>query len=226
MAATAAEVQSNIRPGTYVIATTEDTQRSVWFYVITPLGGNRAFGVSLGVHREYVQPEAGQDGLRFTTGTVDTWNSAESLDTLGEVVSRALVSFLVGHGLPDPTKVQEATPEEALEEARQQGRREARAEAEQEFERWKARATSIAHDYANRNSLCSEFDRCMEEIGLPGRSREYSVEVHVCETTTVVVVASSEEEAEELVSDDPWNYLDIYSLRDSAEVEVQGAEVY
>lgn len=38
-----------------------------------------------------------------------------------------------------------------------------------EFESWKQRATGIAHDYANNNSLCREFDRAMVAIGLPPR---------------------------------------------------------
>jgi hypothetical protein len=58
-------------------------------------------------------------------------------------------------------------------------RREGRAAAEREFQAWKDRATQVAHQYADDNSLCGEFDRCMEEIGLPTRVRERTFYVTV-----------------------------------------------
>ena len=73
------------------------------------------------------------------------------------------------------------------------------------FEAWKENATEVAHQYANDNSLCGEFDRCMEEIGLPTREREYTV------TLTMNVTASDEdaaqEEAEERASSEAWRYV-------------------
>jgi hypothetical protein len=42
-----------------------------------------------------------------------------------------------------------------------------------------ARYGEVAHQYANDNSLCGEFDRCMEEIGLPTRVRDREFEVTV-----------------------------------------------
>ena len=58
-----------------------------------------------------------------------------------------------------------------------------------EFEAWKARATEIAHQYAEDNSLCGEFDRCMEDIGLEPRTRDYAVHF------TLYVSARDEDDA-------------------------------
>ncbi|RYD13981.1 MAG: hypothetical protein EOP90_15635 [Lysobacteraceae bacterium] len=63
---------------------------------------------------------------------------------------------------------------------------------------------SIAKDagtWADENNLCSEFDRFMEEHGLPPRSREFTVEALVTITTkvSVSVSARSEEVAEDEV---------------------------
>jgi len=66
---------------------------------------------------------------------------------------------------------------EDLERARDEARRDERRRLTDEFETWKARATEIAHQYADDNSLCSEFDRCMEAVGLPPRSRMVMVQV-------------------------------------------------
>ena len=55
------------------------------------------------------------------------------------------------------------------------------------FEAWKARATDIAHEYANDNDLCSRFDDAMRDIGLPERTREVDVRVR-CESTHYMTV--------------------------------------
>lgn len=58
-----------------------------------------------------------------------------------------------------------------------EAREAARAEAERRFEEWKDRASDIACQYADDNNLCGEFERCMEELGLRGRNREYEVTI-------------------------------------------------
>lgn len=87
----------------------------------------------------------------------------------------------------------------------EQGRRDQRATDLREFEEWKRQATETAHEYANNNDLCSEFDRCMTEIGLEPRTRDYVV------TFRVRVEASSEDDATEQAMDtiDP---SDIYNV--------------
>lgn len=78
-----------------------------------------------------------------------------------------------------------------------------RAKAEQraadvaEFEAWKESATETAHAYANENSLCSEFDRCMSDIGLRPREHEIAVDVEVTRSVTVYVNAIDAEQAAE-----------------------------
>jgi len=68
-----------------------------------------------------------------------------------------------------------------LDRARAEGRQ----EAEQEFDRWKESATETAHQYAADNGLCSQFDRCMVDIGLRPRTREQTFRVTVTRTVTV-----------------------------------------
>lgn len=55
-----------------------------------------------------------------------------------------------------------------------------------------------AHALADRKGLCSDFDDFMDELGLPRRTRDYSVEVNV--TVTVYVTARDEDDAREQVS--------------------------
>lgn len=104
--------------------------------------------------------------------------------------------------------------------------REARIAAEMEFDRWKEQTTTLAHDFANENSLCSEFDRFMEEVGLRPREREYSVRVEVLATgyTYVTVSASSEERACEIVNDDPSSWVSVGDVYDWASVEYDAEE--
>ena len=88
-------------------------------------------------------------------------------------------------------------------------------EAQRQFEAWKERATEIAHTYANDNSLCSEFDNCMEEIGLRGRNSDYEVVIRVN------VTARDEDSAVAQVSE---SYYYTHNLIDAAyDVEVDAA---
>lgn len=70
-----------------------------------------------------------------------------------------------------------------------------RAAASREFDAWKARAEEIAHAYADDNGLCGEFDRCMEEVGLSPRERDY----RVTRVETYYVTARNEDDATERV---------------------------
>lgn len=201
-----------VRPGRLAVATTSDTAVSVWFYVIAILSPTRVFGVVLGTSLVAHRPEG--PGLRFDTAEVSQWTDGNR--TLGDAHSdivAALAGFLVAAGLPDPTTSHSGeTPAEAYH----RGEIDGRMSAQREFEAWKARATETAHTYADNNSLCSEFDRCMEEIGLDPRIRSYRVDLDVSATASVYVDARNEEEAaelaEEMVSSDPRTYVDMTSL--------------
>jgi hypothetical protein len=82
---------------------------------------------------------------------------------------------------------------------------------------------------ANRREWCDEYESHLDRLlsALPyqegiretlnaaaSRQREYEVCIHytVSGTTTVTVSASDEDSAAELVSSDPWNYVDSYAL--------------
>ncbi|ABH00652.1 hypothetical protein RHA1_ro11005 (plasmid) [Rhodococcus jostii RHA1] len=67
--------------------------------------------------------------------------------------------------------------------------------------KWIDAVATSAHQWADENNLCSEFDQFMEEHGLPPRSREFTVEALVTITTkvSVPVSARSEEVAEDEV---------------------------
>lgn len=71
----------------------------------------------------------------------------------------------------------------------------------QEHETWKERAIVTAHEYADRHDLCGEFDRCMEEIGLRGRERDFNVDVEVTLPITVRVTATSADSATQMVDE-------------------------
>ncbi|WP_054249036.1 hypothetical protein, partial [Rhodococcus opacus] len=55
---------------------------------------------------------------------------------------------------------------------------------------WVEHIAKDAGTWADENNLCSEFDRFMEEHGLPPRSREFTVEALVTITTKVSVPVS------------------------------------
>jgi hypothetical protein len=108
--------------------------------------------------------------------------------------------------VPPPTTVPtgDVVTREEAERMVSDARAEVRAEAERRFESWKANATEIAHRYANDNSLCSQFDRCMVDIGLEPREsfqREYAVSITETRTYRVYVEATDEDNAAEIAEE-------------------------
>ena len=187
--------------GHLTTARTSDTERAVWVYVIAALPDGKVFGVNLGSNRSYVLPEG--SGMRFDTFT--NVGTPENLSRLGGDVLTALTSFLSSTAaLPSTETSQDATS------AFERGKAEQRAADLTEFESWKASATRTAHEYANNNSLCGEFDRCMVEIGLEPRTREHLVEgtVTVTYPFSVTVETTDSDEAYEMVASDPFDYID------------------
>lgn len=171
--------------GRVTIVETPDTHRSVWFYVIAALPDGSVFGVNLGTNSSYLAPDGA--GMRLQTARIGEYNgnTNDPLSRLGADVLDELTRFL---GQTSPTLAAAVassgdTPAtvtgESVEEAYARGQREAREQASREFEAWKAQATATAHEYADENDLCSEFDRCMSEIGLPTRARTYDVTYRV-----------------------------------------------
>jgi hypothetical protein len=106
----------------------------------------------------------------------------------------------VGPAIPTTEEEFTAALLAATEAGRVEGRREGRRSANEEFESWKRMANETAIQYANDNSLCSEFDRCMLAIGLePRDSYERNWEVTV--TYNITVSATSEDDVEEAAMD-------------------------
>ncbi|PBC35383.1 hypothetical protein CJ179_48185 [Rhodococcus sp. ACS1] len=56
---------------------------------------------------------------------------------------------------------------------------------------WVEHVARDAGNWADENNLCGEFDRFMEEHGLPPRSREFTVECEVAITAKVTVTVSA-----------------------------------
>lgn len=102
--------------------------------------------------------------------------------------------------------------DQLLSDAVAEAKREERIRLTREFDQWKENATEIAHQYANDNSLCGEFDRCMSEIGLRPRDREWAVTF----TVTVTVEASDDDTA---VSQAREEYPDLLRWADVEDVE-------
>jgi hypothetical protein len=92
--------------------------------------------------------------------------------------------------------------DEAIYNAVTTAERRAVAEAERRFERWKDEATEQAHQYADNNNLCGEFDKFMVSIGLRPRLRTYSVTVAVNMSVLVNVEAQSADDAQNQVTDE------------------------
>lgn len=72
-------------------------------------------------------------------------------------------------------------------------------------QRHESRISELAEDaceFADRHNLCGEFDRFMEDHGLPGRARDHEVEVTVTAHLTVTVSARSQTDAENEVDED------------------------
>ena len=76
-----------------------------------------------------------------------------------------------------------------------------------EHETFKSRVVEVGLDYAQRNNFCGEYDRCMAELGLPGRDRDFAVPVTIEHTFYVTVTAADCDTARELVEDMAWSTL-------------------
>lgn len=123
-----------------------------WLYVLLQTD-DTVFGVLFNNDQDNPNP-------RF--GTMSTADRSAGVEHALGIVSwwpEAIARFL-GSATGTPVA---GTPD--AEEAYRRGRNDANAE----FEEWKRRATETAHEYADNNDLCSEFDRCMTEIGLEPR---------------------------------------------------------
>lgn len=147
---------------------------------------------------ESVELSTGSEVLRgYWLGAVP-WGSALAVRVLeGSVIVRREVE----PERVDAAQIVTGTPDAALGAALDALAGQI-AEAEQTVaahERWKAMLSAAACDRADYHGYCQEFDQFMEEWGLEGRNRDYSVEVEVTMRCSVSVTASSAEAAEQEV---------------------------
>src|SRR5687768_566958 len=206
---------STTLPGRYVLGQ-NDALGSRWVYVVavtevTEVNAYttkaKVYGVDLGQNSNRLDL-AGADAMTFGMFDTSDLEGSDISRLHADIIERLSETFR--GSLPSFVTVPTAEPvSDRFEEGRQSGALEERI-------RWTAeqdRLVEDAHQYANDNGLCSEFDRFMADHGLPTRVRDYEVSVHVCGTVTVLVEASSGDDAAELVASDPWAYLDTYEVR-------------
>lgn len=120
----------------------------------------------------------------------------------------------VGRWTPVPTPNSTPTPDTPTTDDYARGVADGRAALQREVDAWKEAATRRAHEYARDNGLCSEFDRCMRDIGLPDRDefsivKDWEVEmertVTVTERATFTVTAEDEDAARDIAEGyDDW----------------------
>lgn len=163
------------------------------------------WGGEIETFRAEATPEAGQPYVDATSLSSGNRTSQYVPDEV-YVLSQATVAQV--------SKASQSEREQTLQRELERAA-ERLTEAQRQFEAWKERATEIAHTYANDNSLCGEFDACMEDIGLRGRNSDYDVVIRVS------VTARDEDSAVASLSD---SYYYTHNLIDAAyDVEVDAA---
>lgn len=68
--------------------------------------------------------------------------------------------------------------------------------ARQDLVDFKKRVVDVSREYAENHDMCSVYDDCMDELGLPHRERDYEFVVEVTYRQTLLVKSTSEDEAE------------------------------
>lgn len=103
------------------------------------------------------------------------------------------------------------------DQAYQRGVADGTASEKARHDAWLSSLVSDAHQFADDNSLCSEFDRFMEEHGLPTRVREHEIEYTLTATVTysgrATVEGSSWEDAHDAFHSDESAYIDVDDAR-------------
>lgn len=88
----------------------------------------------------------------------------------------------------------ESELEDKLRQAREEATRTERYRLQQEHQRWIDSLVEDAHQYANDNNLCGEFDRFMADHDLPTRECDYRV------TFSVSVTVARDSDRSDIVS--------------------------
>lgn len=189
--------QTRVTPGHLTIVDGPDGL-AVWAYVLTTLPGRDVLALTLGTG--LYTPVPGVVGVYPVS-------AGETLNNLNEWTAArdAVAEYFRGTTPAVPPTVPDS---EALDRARREGA----AEVQARWDRWSEDATETAHRYADDNNLCGEFDRCMEEIGLPPRSRDYTVTLSLNVAVSVGATGRTDDDAAdqaiEMFRNDPRAYLE------------------
>jgi hypothetical protein len=146
---------------TYYATTSRAAYGPAWATIIDPADRGRLSAWS-------VDPEF--DALNLPSGIPHNgWNILReylsiATDSIQHVDHNATGDALVSDALTSPRFSQEDV-DRLVREAREAAKR----EADDALEDFKRAANARAVEYAEQNGLCSEFERCMEDIGLLGR---------------------------------------------------------
>lgn len=117
----------------------------------------------------------------------------------GSVVCTGPISTVLEAAAPEATDEPLPVWAEAVATATWQAQR-AEQELADDRRTWQRRIEA-AHDVADARGHCREFDEIMEEIGLPGRNRDFDVEVVAEVRVSVRVTAGTADEARGEVSE-------------------------
>lgn len=186
--------------------------RREWLYVVAAFA-DMLFGVAFTNDQSNPRPEwvtvprdttraddaPGMSGIRHPLTVVPWW-------------PEMLADFFRGATSNQDQDAPRVTGDQDTEQAYARGVADGRQEEQTRHAAWLDALVSDAHSFADDNSLCSEFDRFMEEHGLPTRVREheiaYTVTATVTYSGTATVEGSSWEDAHETFHANESAYVD------------------
>lgn len=149
-------------------------------------------------------------------------HSLEPVDALA-TLRRALAGTPKDESV-DPAALSERISELEASLAQERDRNENLSKTLARRDSWVDDLVEKAHEEADNRGWCDEFDDFMENVGLPRRSKEYTVEVDVTVRVSVSVTATTEEEALEEGEQEARREVDYSSLDGSIEsVDAAGA---
>lgn len=144
-----------------------------WLYLVA-IVGDTLFGVAFANVRGSADPIGASVPTSLVTHQMDNGGAHHTPGVVGWWADM-LADYFRAATTGTPTSGDQDT-----DQAYRRGVNDGRAAASREFDAWKARAEEIAHEYADNNDLCSEFDRCMEDVGLsPRGGHTYRIVVDV-----------------------------------------------
>jgi len=163
------------------------------------------------------------DSRRETlTRAIAEWDEEEDQAT-AEAASDTQVDALIS----SEAQIAQLMAEKAATEAEVQQLREELAAKTTEGEAFLERIVERLHDEAEQRDWCSDYDRIMGEIGLPGRYHNYCVEVTATIPVTLNIRGRDGEEAKNEVTDTlVWQDIRNNFGYSQPEFDIEVAQVY